>query len=170
MEPAGEFVLRFVAAGDAGDVTRAAEFVSYPVSVLTPSMNVTIADDLDLGQVLEATRQGREAAGITSFQYELVSVAQTGGHVATVIMETRRLGAGDEDLGTHQTTFVLDATSNGWKVCSLTVTDQLDSEADHRPIRGAFLTTFRSIFNAVIRPGRGPMQRTIYHAMAGSRH
>jgi hypothetical protein len=148
VQHASEFVLMFAAAVYEAELAELDRHVNYPVSLMIPNMDITIADRVDLAEAVGILRSGVETAGVARMDRWIVSAVQTETTFAVVIVQTQRLGAQDEDLGGHQSTFVLDGIEDEWKVRSLTVTNAPDNTTELAPVQRGFMRHYRHAQNA----------------------
>ncbi|MEO1493591.1 MAG: hypothetical protein AAFV19_15665 [Pseudomonadota bacterium] len=147
MQHASEFVLMFATAVYEAELAEVDRCVNYPMTVVASGVDLTVGDRVDLEDAISLLRGGIRAAGVTHMDRSIISAVQTDETFAVVTLETQRYGAEDQDLGAHQSTFVLDAIGESWMVRSLTVTDAPDTATGMAAMRRDFVRRYRNADN-----------------------
>ena len=127
MLSAGEYVLGILQKiyGDAPVEELVTEAV-FPIWVMTPATDLTLATRAELADALRMFRDGVTKIGVKTVQSEIISIVGDGRNFSTVTLENHRIGFDGQSMGMHRATYVVELHDNQWAIRSMSVGDLPD--------------------------------------------
>ena len=108
MDPVDEFVIESLMGvygnADIADLDRR---VSYPLTIMSSTVDFAIHDFGELEQTVTVMRQGFRSGGVVAVRPEILTVFQPEQGMAVVSTRNTRLDVDGGELGTHRSTYIL---------------------------------------------------------------
>ena len=104
----------------------------FPVTVLTPQLQITIPDAESFVERLELLRGGFGRMGVARVESEVRSVLRQNEDDATVALRNTRIGPDGERLGAHNALYILRFADGRWRFRAISMHDDDTHETEVR--------------------------------------